>query len=566
MMRKLALLLFFNSLLICSQEQSIDQFAIDISELTVSELDNLTVDLEIKFDTVKAIMASKKLVLKSKLEDDFEYAARGFYSLSILQKDREQREIYSDSMLFFSKLSKEKYLLTDSYYLKANIEYYRGNYEKAMEFLAQAYKWAVLDENEEDQLHVATRMASIKNVLERYHEAHTIYKDAYDSYNDVDFNDLSQKQYYLDIVYNLTLTFSYLKQYDSTLHYAKKGKHLLTFYKSEKDHNKFTRSEAIGNLGKGQLDTAIGMFEKTMTGISSHDLAHSYYYLGRAYKLKGMHEKAILNFRKSDSVLQISKASAFPELKNAYKESHLYYAAKGDSLKAKTYLQKYFDLDNSLFKRKSAISERLHNLYSLPRLKLENENIVRRKKKNMLVVAILIFVCLMAFVFILLQKKQVKSQKKLIKELLAKNNTKVFEETITSKTIESSENNYGIKDDVKHQLLLQLEDFEMNKDYVNGSITLSGLAKDLNTNSSYLSSIINTNKGMNFATYLKTLRINNATDILMNNPIYQKYSMNGLAEEFGFNNADSFSKAFKEITKIKPSLFIKELSKTKNVP
>jgi AraC-like DNA-binding protein len=43
-----------------------------------------------------------------------------------------------------------------------------------------------------------------------------------------------------------------------------------------------------------------------------------------------------------------------------------------------------------------------------------------------------------------------------------------------------------------------------------------------------------------------------------------KYTIQALAQEFGFNSAESFSAAFYKKTEIKPTYFIKELTKLNN--
>lgn len=564
-MRKIFLfILVFTQSLYC-QGQNISHFADSISKLSVLQLDVFTVDLENTNDTLKGIIVSKELVSKTKKKQDYKYLARGYYSLSSFHSNAMLKEKYVDSMLFYSQMSKVNSLLTDSYYAKANVEYYKGNYEKAMEYLSLSYKSAIIDENDTDEFHVSTRMASIKNILQRYNEAHSIYKNAYNNYSKEDFNRLNTKDYYLDVIYNLTLTFSYLKQYDSTLLYAKKGKHLLSFYKSEEYQNSFTRSEAIGYLGNGDYSQAIRLFKNTMKGLSKHDLAHSRYYIGTAYKLQGNKEEAIKNYAKADSILSITKASPFPDMKDAYKFAFNHYKGKNDKI-ATNYLEKYFKLDSLLETRQSAISERLHNLYNLPKLKIESHKIVSEKKRNRYLTIFLIMSLIGAVIFIRYQKKLVSKQKQRIEELWSSNSERTSDTNLSFQALGNVDNHLDIKDDVKRKLLLDLSDFEKNKGYLNNSLTLSSLSKELDTNSTYLSSIINTSKEMNFSTYLKTLRINNAIQILISNTDYRKYSMNGLADEFGFNNADSFSKAFKEISKINPSLFIKEMEKKKKHP
>jgi len=109
-------------------------------------------------------------------------------------------------------------------------------------------------------------------------------------------------------------------------------------------------------------------------------------------------------------------------------------------------------------------------------------------------------------------------------------------------------------------VLLKLNAFEQHKGYLCTSINLNSLSKILNTNSSYLSKIINHNKGKTFKNYLNDLRIENALEELKNNPQNKKFTIEAIAFDFGFKSAESFSKKFKSAYGMYPSKFMKNLA------
>ena len=86
------------------------------------------------------------------------------------------------------------------------------------------------------------------------------------------------------------------------------------------------------------------------------------------------------------------------------------------------------------------------------------------------------------------------------------------------------------------------------------------LAKELNTNSTYLSKIINVYKEKNFSNYLHDLRIGYAIERLRDDEKFRLYSIKGISEEMGFKTSESFAKAFHKKTGIYPSAFIKTLA------
>lgn len=89
---------------------------------------------------------------------------------------------------------------------------------------------------------------------------------------------------------------------------------------------------------------------------------------------------------------------------------------------------------------------------------------------------------------------------------------------------------------------------------------LDSLAESFGTTSKYLSKAIKTHLGVTFLSYLSTLRVNKAKELLKN----EDMNINDIYKDVGFNNRNSFTIAFKKITGTTPSEY-KRLNKEKNI-
>ena len=103
--------------------------------------------------------------------------------------------------------------------------------------------------------------------------------------------------------------------------------------------------------------------------------------------------------------------------------------------------------------------------------------------------------------------------------------------------------------------------FENKKLYLGKDCSLANVAKKLQTNSSYLSKIVNNYKENSFNSYINNLRIDYVLSKLQDDQRFRKYTISAIADEAGYNNAQSFGNAFFKQTSMKPSTFIKQLSK-----
>lgn len=119
----------------------------------------------------------------------------------------------------------------------------------------------------------------------------------------------------------------------------------------------------------------------------------------------------------------------------------------------------------------------------------------------------------------------------------------------------------NISKSIVERVLLKLNEFEVQKGFLSPDVSLISLAMELNTNSSYLSKIINHTKQKSFKKYLNDLRVMHAHEELQTNSNIRKYTMEAIAHDFGFKSAENFSKKFSEIYGVYPLKFLRELGR-----
>lgn len=138
--------------------------------------------------------------------------------------------------------------------------------------------------------------------------------------------------------------------------------------------------------------------------------------------------------------------------------------------------------------------------------------------------------------------------------MLTKGNKK---EEVSNKQVEDD---IGIADEVVNDILRKLSEFEEKHQFLQNNISISSLAKEINTNTKYLSKVINYHKNKSFTNYVNELRVQYSVEQLRENASLKNYTIQGIAQEMGFNSAESFSAAFKKSTGIKPSYFMRKLT------
>lgn len=494
---------------------------------------------------------------KAKKEHNNLETARAYYSF-IGWENIEQDIKYSDSIIEVTLESKHEAYPTNGYLIKAQLYYYSSDFNKALDNYIIAAEWANKKNYKPLQMEATLGIAAIKNVWGLHENALDIYRTIY--------SDIIKTPNYLETFYsdyillanNLSLSYVRNNQPDSALVISRsamkealKKKDMPSYYELGKVH-------ASANFYLKKYPQILDSLKKFSSNYSGLVLADSYYMMGKVYQYRNNEPLMINYFKKIDSIHQVLN-DPFPELKEVYNVLYRNAGKYHDKDTQLYYLNQLLKADSILDKNYVSINKKVYSEYDIPNLKKEKQQLEMKldNRKQLLFLSIFLVVILVLFVIYYYRRQQRFKVK--FQELLQADN-------INSQKVEihDTENMpLDIPEQIVTDVLKNMSEFESTQGYLNKDITLNSLAKDFNTNSSYLSSIINHEKQTNFASYLRDLRITYAINCIKQDRDYLKYSMNGLADEFGFTTAASFSNAFRKKTDIKPSYFLEQLRKEK---
>lgn len=116
-----------------------------------------------------------------------------------------------------------------------------------------------------------------------------------------------------------------------------------------------------------------------------------------------------------------------------------------------------------------------------------------------------------------------------------------------------TELNNVLFDDLEERLLAIMKEEQL---FLDNSLTIFTLAKKLETNSKYLSKLINQSLDKNFALFVNEYRIEFAKKMLLN-PSNKNLTIEYIGEKSGFKSKSAFNAAFKKITGLTPSILKK---------
>lgn len=358
------------------------------------------------------------------------------------------------------------------------------------------------------------------------------------------------------------------KKYDSASIYITKSLDALSHMKTS-DKVKFQYT--VTYLGAGvnyvfakQWEKAEAMLEKAIisakgTEWEQYHISSAQIYLSVIYTNRKEYQKAI------DTLISAEKLTEPKDPKRVELYHYLAqnYLAENNLKEYKKYNELYQTARSSLSaENQKAVNKSVQILDSIIK-----EEADKRKRTHNFLMALGIFTVLsLAGIIFYYQRKKAK-QKQLFQNIISRleqklkennNSTFIPKENPMEPVIDTTESQKDrtIPEAVEKKILQKLKKFEQSEKFINPNLSLSSLASDLKTNPRYLSEIISQHYGKNFNTYINELRIEYICRNILEDSKYRKYKVGALAEISGFSSAENFSKIFKKITGISPSVFI----------
>ena len=532
-----------------------------LATFSYEELKNQYKNLEYK-NPKSAKIYAEALIFKAKKEDNVLEE-----NLAFLMKASSENYFgnmdtslkYLDSSISYATAQKDNSLLTIALSQKGKTYFTFGKYTNAITHYLQLDSLAKATKNIRYQIYSNHSIGSIKNLLGNHKEAVALYLKNKELITPL----LQDKKYYtvyLNTLIGLCSAYTYYDLDAATdyLPILKKfsieadDKDALSYYFTLKGIVDYKRKNYDDALSV--LNTADSLI--TLLG-TKRNLFPVYRFRGKAYYEKQQYTEAIVAFEAIKSLQSEVKfdhfefreilsllANSYEQIENNEKALENYRLAHNlsyiDTLQKTiryTILEKY---------DKKTLEDKIASLKS------KSE---RKEKENTSLVFLSFGLFIALAISLLVYKKQQRSNKRKFDELVQKLTLKKSDTSTTEAT-----NKFQISDEKVSKILDKLEKFEKANSFLNQTTNLTSVAKKLNTNTSYLSQIINTHKGVTFTNYITQLRIEYALNELKNDKVLRSYSIKAIAKELGFKSEGAFSRAFKKQTGIYPSFFIKNLT------
>ncbi len=284
--------------------------------------------------------------------------------------------------------------------------------------------------------------------------------------------------------------------------------------------------------------------------------AEIYYRIGQCYQQQQKPKASTTYYLQAIEIIDQNSASKPLFYADTCKQLAIIFKETGDAENSIVYYEKYVTETTDNQDQKLKFIEKIYE-NDIQGLENELSNFSKLTSKQQTYIAIsfslIVLLVIVLLVYIKVVRKKHFKDKNITNQLLDQfENEQKSANTLKTPII--------IKDRKIEEIMNRLHELELDFFYLNKDCNLYTVSQQLNTNTTYLSKIINTYKKKKFNAYINDLRINYAIDKIKNDKKFRAYSVKSMALELGYKSADSFAKYFKMKTNLFPSNFIKSIN------
>jgi len=534
----------------------------ETDSLRLLDIDTLLNRYRASKDVVKKEAYANAALQKSKTSNNTLSVIQSYHMLALIYKDEKTLK-YCDSIIYLSKDLNDSIYPTTAYLIKGNRFYLERNFKKAIDNYLDANEYATKNYNKRFVIQSNYSIAILRDLIGEHEIALELHqKNYFESKNDVKRVGVNS---YLAYIFALANSYNELKVLDSASYYNNLGVKQSLEAKSSKDYNHFVLNEGVTLFYKERFVRSLDSINKALPYFETSDDAANraigYFYKGNCLLKLGKDNEALGFFKKVDSIF-LEDYDLMPKLRGAYEFLIRHYKEEGDQDKQLTYIERLISFDSILNSNEVYINKNIIKLYDIPELISEKERLISNletsKKTSWKVISglsILTSILLLGFYY---QYKKRKLYKKRFLDIINTNKSNDKEKHVN---VKQNKPELNIAEDIIDTILKGLNKFETQEQFLKQGTNLQDLSKSLKTNANYLSKVVNHYKEKSFINYINDLRIDFAMQRLQDDSLFRQYTIKAVANDVGFKNSESFSKAFHKKAGIKPSYFIRELEK-----
>ncbi len=566
---KAILQLFFISVFLIVLSNNLHaQFNTDsIKALSFEEFDRYF-NKEKQVDSLKNLIYTNAYLEKARKNIDTVRMADAYYKLSLLKRGEEALQ-YADSIIFISnELKRHNTFPALGYLMKGNAYFNLGELQKASDQYILAQKYTEKNKNETMYAGVKLCIGLIKNNLGEKEDALQIFKE-YINY--VQKSKIPNKKRMLTTgLFALADAYTAVEEYDTAKMVIKEGMKTALQLNSVELYADFLNSYGINLFFLQDYYGAIDTIQKAIELVDlEQNISFAYLYLGKSKLALGDTIEALDYFNKVDSFISTNNFIT-QELLEGYPPIIEYYKRNKDYVNQLFYTNQLIKFDSIFDATKIAVSRNIAKKYEIPLLLASKEKLIDELNKaqylsvfRIYLLLTISFLLITTVIYFILRNRTYKKRFYKLMNLLNEKETNQGFESIKHNIEETKTeaNKPALDNKLVNSILYKLDKFENSTRFTKNGYTLDKLAKELKTNKTYLSKIINDYKGESFSNYLKNIRLDFAISCLKKDVKFRTYTIQAIAEEVGFNKAQSFSTAFHKKTGLYPSYFIKQLEK-----
>lgn len=520
---------------------------------TYKDLDSIQKSAVNQGDLALLRKISKIHFEKALAEKDSLQMARAIY-LRALEEGYERSIELADSIILFTENGNYKRYPGEGYIIKGYRQYIEGDYPESLNSYIKAYEFAQRKGNEDQVYSCLTAIAAIKNYHGLHSEALDLYRKALTRLKAKKVLNDSNYKSYERLYYNISLSYLRLSNLDSARLVIKKGILTALKYKDTSYYRDFITANAQVDYYDHNFMKAKDSLYKYINDYVGIEQAEKKYYLA---KIAGKMRDSMLMFEYFKSIDSIVSTTNDPidNIEDVYQQLLIKSSKTNNKESQLNYINKLIYFDSLKSRLRSDVNNLATVGFNVPMLQREKRQLLSELNgRNKIIFYLYVGggVILCITLYVLYRNHKIKSR---LNSLMSTN-------------IEPINSNRDEKDElqISSEIIVKIKEglvlFEKENGFLDPGITQELLAKRLRTNSSYLSMIINNEKGINFSTYLKDLRVTYAINFLKANPeIATKYTMKGMSELFGFKSADSFSRALSSKIGVSASNYLRRIKK-----